>query len=238
MKKALAFVLAAMVAAPAFAEDAPLQLVAPQVGDICTYQVKMPQRLGGVANVIQTTVTGVAPDGTVTYERKVLEGGDQNSSEPVGSVTTNVSNRYGWVRRDNTDYTPYVPVLGARLGSSTSVMPGSNLGKATYTRPMGDGNGIQNTSVDGQVSGWEDITVPAGHFKVLRATWNGSFFRDQASYGRDRQVSSLTYSYSLSSETSCVIETRTVSNSGVTLTSTQLVKYEKAGAQPTAAAPK
>jgi hypothetical protein len=203
----LVFALALPI--PAFAEGAAaLHLVAPKVGNMCTY--RMTDQLfhkGELIHVLKMTVESIVGD-EVYWRTEVIERGPSGPL-PLGFVFKQQRNASGYTNGGGRTYTPYSPILGKTATNGPEVAPKADLGKVAYTWLQRRNGASGTTTVTGEVSDWEDVIVPAGKFHILRLTWGGTHQINGDSQNPRGASGNVSSSYVVSGDTPCIISEST-----------------------------
>jgi hypothetical protein len=204
-KQFLLLVFTAALAIPAFSQDATmLHLMAPKLGDVCTYRrTDQLFHKGELIQVQKMSVVSIAGD-EVTWRTEVTERGPWGSN-PVGTVYYQIRNAYGYVDVTARTYAPYSPILGESAKNGPDITPNADLGKVTYTFAQQRTGNSGTTTVKGKASGWEDADVAGHKSRVLRLTWDGHWQTNgDPSYPRGYN-GTLRITYTVSADTPCLI---------------------------------
>jgi hypothetical protein len=120
-----------------------------------------------------------AVDGNiVSYRSRIVE-----STSPSLAVGQEVTGRFDIpAQSQRGDYL----VEGIFRATDFPLAPGKTWAHSYKRRPP-NGQGIAEMSHDAQVTGWEEISVPAGTFKALRIEHNGSW-RNGPNSGKEAYV--------------------------------------------------
>lgn len=139
----------------------------PSVGDECRYDVLDETHGGEKVAQRQAVVTAVDADSvTLAWTQKILVSRDTDDLEEGTWIYDRDLNA---VQRNGRSYIPPYPTRFYPL------TPGAEKKGARSTYPRLGHNGEVTVVLDGKVSGWNKVNVPAGSFDTLKIVWNGAF---------------------------------------------------------------